>query len=113
MEADPGQDVERAIVGKEGALDDVEGVELDLPVAHVGQVPAGRRCGMASAAGVEGTVTLEDPADRADRGQGPGQVVPRRELTADRRRPVLAEGALLAQPAPDVEDQLFGDFVDP
>ena len=108
MEGDPGQDVEVDAALQPETADHVEAVELRLSGADVGQVPAGRWSGPPdSLPGVEGAAPVEDPGDRPDRGERAWQVASLLELAPDRRRAVLAERALLAKPAPDVENEVL------
>lgn len=102
MDRDAGQDVERPPALEPQPLDDIEAVELDPPSGDVGQVPAGWWWRQTDPpAPVEGASSLEDPADRAQRGDG-RELPPLGsgdELAVDRPGAELTEDALFAEPA--------------
>lgn len=107
VEADPGQDVEPDAALELQPRDDVEAVELDEPLPDVGQVPTGcRRRPPDAALRIEGPSTLEDAGDRPDR-RRPLGIESSLQLATDRQGSVLAEDALFAQLAPDLEDEIL------
>ncbi len=113
VEADPGENGDVRAVSQPEALDRVEAVELDPPLAEVGQVPAGWRSWAPPPTPVEDVMPLEDPADRPERRDRARQIGLLKERRSDCRGAVLTEDARLAQLPAEAKDDLFDGRVGP
>ena len=106
VQRDGVEDLQVGAVPDSQALDDVDAVQLGVPLGDLRQIPAGRRRRAAHPSlAVQSPAPLEDAADGADRGQHVG--APLQEGLEDRLGTVVAQVALLGQLLSQVQDQVL------